>query len=236
MNAPTKAQMVKAARDEGLARARAWLQGKIPAVRARTFREWRAICYADAVMAYENEPRFMARLKAWEQGFDGPANGRAASAQPAVAAARDDKQASRATPSDEHQHRAPAGPRDNPKFQDAARAAYELGHLLIALPGDFGSARSVDDEHMQIAAAAQHHAGNAGHTLLGGIEVIGSLIEAVGDAGGTVLEPDVQQRLGTLLRHLAVEAQFMQEIAGNLAHSINEYQQRQAVRVQGGVA
>ncbi|MCE3265253.1 MAG: hypothetical protein K0R43_4332, partial [Pseudoduganella sp.] len=97
-------------------------------------------------------------------------------------------------------------------------------------------AELVSEEHMQVALAAKHHAGNAGHTLLGGIEVIGSLIEAVGDAGHTALEPYAQQRLGNLLRYLAVEAQFMQEIAGNLAFSINDYQQRQAVRVQGGAA
>lgn len=31
---------------------------------------WRAICFADAINAFEQNPEFMAHLGAWETGFD----------------------------------------------------------------------------------------------------------------------------------------------------------------------
>lgn len=237
MNAPQKSDILKAASAKGKERAMDWLRSDAATVQAKALAEWKAVSYADAVIQYELEPHFLERLKEWEKGFDAAAAMYAAAQSSAFAAAvhaDSEAPAASATTGEATQASSYLGAVGNPKFKNADRAAYELGHLLLELPGEFGFSYEADKPHMHAAAAAESHANNASHSILNGIEAIGKLMEVAGANGHTGLEPHAVLCLGDLLRHLAVEAQFMRDVSANLAYSIATHETGQVARQQGG--
>lgn len=114
---------------------------------------------------------------------------------------------------------------NNPHFRNPERAPYELGHLLMALPANFAALPVVDESQLQVASAAVSHAYNANSTVLHGIEAIGQLMESAGAQSGDGLSAYTVHNLGSLLRHLAVEAQFLCETDENLSFAIDLHQQ-----------
>src|SRR5476649_748374 len=108
------------------------------------------------------------------------------------------------------------------------RAPYELGHLLQQLPADFGLAPAVELKHVQMASAAEAHAHVAGDTVLSGIEAIGHLMEAAGTSGEESMQAHTLFCLGGLLRHLAVEGQYLRGVGDSLAHAVALYGKRDA--------
>ncbi|WP_377702126.1 hypothetical protein [Pseudoduganella sp. UC29_71] len=237
MIAPKKAQALKAARKAGMERAELWLQSDEAPVHARTAAAWRAIGYADAVMGYEQTPYFMELMEEWEKGFDAVIAPLAADTESPILAG---------SPVDhsgiEHDVDIPAarlglafrGGADNPHFQNAERAPYELGHLLMALPMDFGVSTAAEEADLQKAAAARLHADNADRTILSGIEAIGQLMEMVGGQAEEKVSSHTLLSLGDLLRHMAVEAQFVRETSDNLTYCLSLHDQRQSARKPGG--
>ncbi|BBP04415.1 hypothetical protein TPL01_21060 [Sulfuriferula plumbiphila] len=113
----------------------------------------------------------------------------------------------------------------NPYFTNIERAPYELGHLLRKLPEHFSafSKQIPTAESRLIAAAATRHAGNANETLMRGLDTLGRIIFAAADneALGETSSSDMRS-LGSLLSHLAIEAQFLQETQSGLEFTLQE--------------
>ncbi|WP_295990453.1 hypothetical protein [Rugamonas sp.] len=122
----------------------------------------------------------------------------------------------------------------NPYFKNPERAPYELGHLLMKLPANLGMAPVVDDAHMQMAAAVEDHASDAFRSVLNGLEAVGQLMEIAGVNGDEGVSPHTLLCLGELVRHLAVEGQFLRETADRMAIASNSYRQDQLQRMKGG--
>ena len=121
----------------------------------------------------------------------------------------------------------------NPYFKNPERAPYELGHLLMKLPANLGMAPVVDDAHMQMAAAAGDHASEACRSLLSGLEAVGQLMEIAGVNGDEEISSHTLLCLGELVRHLAVEGQFLRETADRMEIATRSYRQDQLKRMKG---
>ncbi|MFC0169664.1 hypothetical protein ACFFKC_16385 [Pseudoduganella danionis] len=172
---------------------------------------WRAIGYADAVLSFEHSPLLVELMRAWEQGFDGVSKPIAADVSAPTA-----EQPDAVTP--------------NPYFANPDRAPYELGQLLQQLPADFGVSPVVELKHVQMASAAEVHAKAAGMTILSGIEAIGQLVEMAGANEEEKVPAYTLFCLGGLLRHLAVEGQYMESVSGSLAYANALYAKRGKVK------
>lgn len=109
----------------------------------------------------------------------------------------------------------------NPHFRFVERAPYELGYLLNKLPADFSSHSKLTAEERLIAEAASMHASNANLELMNGLEVLGQVIAYAAtnpeDAG---LDKYQMMSLGTLIKHVAVEVQFLQELDYRLSEAL----------------
>lgn len=107
----------------------------------------------------------------------------------------------------------------NPQFNNPERPAYELPYLIANL-GPVTSSTKLSADQVQMIEAAQCHAINASDTILTGIESIGQLLYI---AGGSDDDTESQhfRNLGQLIKHLAVEAQHLQQVdadMGSLLH------------------
>lgn len=101
------------------------------------------------------------------------------------------------------------------EFNNVGRAAYELPHLLVRL-GDVSSGDRLSAEQRAIVKAAEAHAYNANEALMRGIESLGRLLQLASTAEGDVEKYDLAN-IGDLLRHLAVEAQQLQDVESNMS-------------------
>jgi hypothetical protein len=101
---------------------------------------------------------------------------------------------------------------ENPHFARIPRAAYEIGHLLKKLPTNFSAYEPLDPDTRLMAEAAKQHASNANDTLMHGIEALGSVVSIAGGNQDGEISQTSLMRLGELIAHLSVEAQFMQEL------------------------
>lgn len=112
-------------------------------------------------------------------------------------------------------------PVPNPHFRFVERAPYELGYLLNKLPADFSSHSKLTADERLIAEAASMHASNANLELMNGLEVLGQVIaHAATNPDDAGIDKDQMMSLGTLIKHLAVEAQFLQELDFRLSEAL----------------
>jgi hypothetical protein len=109
---------------------------------------------------------------------------------------------------------------NGPEFKNAEQAAYELPWLLRRLGQ--GSASTLTPEQQLLAQAAEGHAYNASDDVLSGIEAIGSLLFIAGNNDQWPLNSSQLCNIGTLLRHLAVEAQFLKETEAEMRYLSKE--------------
>lgn len=109
---------------------------------------------------------------------------------------------------------------NGPEFKNAEQAAYELPWLLRRLGQD--SAAALSPEQRLIAQAAQGHAYNASDDVLSGIEAIGSLLFIAGNNDQWPLNSTQLCNIGVLIKHLAVEAQFLKETEAEMRYLSNE--------------
>ena len=114
--------------------------------------------------------------------------------------------------------------RKNPHFNRVDRAPYELGYLLRQLPPEHDPFFKLTPETVLIAEAAAQHASNANDTLLHGLAALGQFIYVAGTTEETEVGQDALADLGCLVRHLAVEMQFLQETESTLRHALREHQ------------
>ena len=120
-------------------------------------------------------------------------------------------------------------PRKNPHFSRLNRAPYELGCFLQKLPENFSPYAPASAELVLIADAAAQHAENANTTIMSGIEAIGALmVTAAGDEEAEFGRGEIGS-LGDLLRHLAVESQFLQHTMHDLRWTVREHRRQLAV-------
>lgn len=100
----------------------------------------------------------------------------------------------------------------NSHFKNVDRAPYEIGHLLQSLPPDFAHYKEQPAEVHGVAEAIERHAYNAKGTILSGLEAIGSVMFAAGTNENCGVDKQSIADIGLLLRHLAVELQYLIEI------------------------
>ena len=98
----------------------------------------------------------------------------------------------------------------NPYLNDRDRPLYAVCRLVQHLPADITNAGPLTHDQSQMAAAVAFYAEAAYKTVLDGLTEIGKLISDV-----TSDYADRLPHLGGLIRHLSVEAQFMQETAAD---------------------
>jgi hypothetical protein len=116
--------------------------------------------------------------------------------------------------------------RENPYLKFTERSSYELGDLLRNLPAR-GRSRSMTEDDRQMAKAAAQHAANGISTLLYGLEAIGGLMVDVGMEPEYEMESGRVLGLGSLIQHLAVEVQFLQETRSGLLEDLRTSQLEQ---------
>jgi hypothetical protein len=215
-----KAKALHEAQVMGRRYAASWDRPDQAVAQTRSLEAWRAIGYADAVLSFEHSPLLAELMRAWEQGFDGVSK----PVLPVTSVATEPRLPVEAAP--------------NPYYTNPDRAPYELGHLLQQLPADFGVSPVVEPKHVQMAAAAEAHAHAAGSTIWSGIEAIGHLVEMAGTNEEEGLPLHTLFCLGGLLRHLAVEGQFLEGVGNSMAYANALYAKRDAVAApeaaQGG--
>lgn len=101
---------------------------------------------------------------------------------------------------------------ENPHFRHIERAPYELGYLLLDLPEGINQYEKQTEEAYLKAEAAALHADNAAHTLLFGLQAVGSLMASAGCSDEVAVERGTLSALGSLIEHLACEMQFLGEV------------------------
>lgn len=104
----------------------------------------------------------------------------------------------------------------NPHFNNIGRSAYELGGLLRVLPAHHTVGTSMPEETRQMTLAALSHMENTIRTLTDGMESLGELLFIAGGNGDQPLERDHLRNIGMLIKHMAVESQFLLEERDNL--------------------
>lgn len=111
---------------------------------------------------------------------------------------------------------------ENPHLKQIERAPYELGYLLQSVPADFSPFKPQTPETYLMAEAVVTHASNANEALLSGLEALGGILFVVSANNDFGVEKHQLANLGCLIKHLAVEAQFMQETIWSYEHSLRE--------------
>ncbi|MCY0913224.1 hypothetical protein [Massilia antarctica] len=125
----------------------------------------------------------------------------------------------------------------NPYFQNIERAPYHFGSLLRQLPSHFSVDHVMSSEEREMATAAIKHAFNANYMLMSGIEAIGHLLFSAANNSEFPPSASVLEHLGGLIKHIAVEAQFLQEEQANLQSDLDTDERRSAtspMRRKGG--
>ena len=117
---------------------------------------------------------------------------------------------------------------ENPHFARIDRAPFEIGRLLQQMPQVFSAFLPIDPDDRLLGEAVAQHADNANQTLLNGIEAIGHILQIAGANKDWTVDTDQVSRLGGLIVHLAVEAQFLQEIESNFRYAIDADDKRRA--------
>ncbi len=98
----------------------------------------------------------------------------------------------------------------NPYLNDRDRPIHAVFRLVQHLPADITNAGPLTHHQSQMATAVAFYAEKSYETVLDGLAEIGKLLSEV-----TADYADRLPHLGDLIRHLSVEAQFMQETAAD---------------------
>ena len=117
---------------------------------------------------------------------------------------------------------------ENAHFACIDRAPFEIGRLLQQMPQVFSAYLPIDPDDRLLGEAVAQHADNANQTLLNGIEALGHILQIAGNNKDWTVDADQISRLGGLIVHLAVEAQFLQEVEGNFRYAIDADDKRRA--------
>lgn len=117
----------------------------------------------------------------------------------------------------------------NPHFARIDRAPFEIGRLLQRMPEVFSAHAPINADDRLLGEAIAQHAENASQTLLSGLEAIGHVLQVACNNKEWTVDSDRLSQLGGLIVHLAVEAQFLEEIEGNFRFAIDADDKRRAV-------
>lgn len=124
---------------------------------------------------------------------------------------------------------------NNPLFKHVDRAAYELPDLLKQL-GEVDCSKPVPQEQMHMVSAVAQHARNAQNTLLDGLESLGRLMTVAGLNDEYTLAGDDVAKLGSLLTHIAVEAEFLRFTESEMSYIERAQKEQQAGAKSSGRA
>lgn len=117
---------------------------------------------------------------------------------------------------------------DNPYFNHDGRAPYDLGFLMRRLPDSFQADHAMTTDERQQVDAANRFAGNATMTLVDGMESLGELLFLASGNEEYPLESRHLANIGNLIKHMAVETQFLIEQQGNLQSNLDQDAKRTA--------
>lgn len=106
----------------------------------------------------------------------------------------------------------------NIHHENAERAPYEFGHLLLSLTREFAiPSASITDEQRKQLTAAGCHAAEYANTLLNGLESMGRVIYSASLNARQTLEMRDVAQVGILVTELAVQLQFLDEFRSAVA-------------------
>jgi hypothetical protein len=117
----------------------------------------------------------------------------------------------------------------NPHFHHADGAAWELPTLIKNL-GDVSYGEALTEDRLHIVDAIQTHARNVQELLHDGIRSVGHLMELTGCGDLEVSNEHITQ-LGSFLKHLAGEADFMRATESDM-HQILKAHAAQQVKAK----
>jgi hypothetical protein len=110
----------------------------------------------------------------------------------------------------------------NPYFHHIDRAPYEFGCLLQNLPERTYPPTRLTKETFQKTEAAVRHAQNGISTLLWGLDAIGALMIDLGANPDYEMDSGKVAGLGSLIQHVSVEVQFLQDTSANMQEALDE--------------
>ena len=119
----------------------------------------------------------------------------------------------------------------NPRFQHVDSPAYELPFLLQTLGAPpFGTMLTEDQRNLM--GAIESHARNAQETILDGIAEVGNLMTMIGDTHE--VSNDGLLSLGSLLKHLAREADNLRRTQAEMRSALKSDDEMQASALSKG--
>lgn len=124
---------------------------------------------------------------------------------------------------------------DNPEFQNAERAPYELLQLVAKL-GVTEVGVPLSDEQRHLAEAIETHAHNATDVILSGIEAIGMALACAAVNPNWQLSSTNVNNLGMLIAHLAVEAQALHDTTSDIRYDLAQAKEATAKPARGARA
>lgn len=108
----------------------------------------------------------------------------------------------------------------NPQFGEVDSAPYKLPELIKTL-GDVRFGERLSQDRLDMVAAIAQHSRNAQELLLDGIRSIGHLMELTG-CGELEYPLGYLGSLGSFLRHVAGEADFLRATESDMNHIMKE--------------
>jgi urease gamma subunit len=110
-----------------------------------------------------------------------------------------------------------ANPPQNPYLNDPDRPIFAVCRLMRLLPDDIANARTLTPDQAQMAHAVAFYAHEIQRTVVSGLAEIGKLMH---ESASTCA--DSMPNIGRLIKHLGVEAEFMQDAAQEYRDAVKE--------------
>ena len=115
---------------------------------------------------------------------------------------------------------------NNPHLRFTGRPAYELPNLLNAFNAKTSRGDDMTEDLRDQADAIETHAINALDAIGDGIEAIGAAMFSAGTNEDWPMDGRTVAALGSLIKHLAVEQQYLRSVEGDMHTRIEMHDQK----------
>lgn len=112
----------------------------------------------------------------------------------------------------------------NPYIKHMERAPYELGRLIAMMPRSLPRDRTLTDDELQMLEAVSVHASTAMDNIEHGLEALGAVLFSASESKDYPLDSRHIGAIGTLIKHLAVESQFVRSWLDRSASDLSNHE------------
>lgn len=116
----------------------------------------------------------------------------------------------------------------NPYIQHLDRAPYELGCLIAKMPQFLPRDRALTADELHMSQAVSVHAGNALDSIEHGLEALGAALFSASECRDFPLRQQHIGAIGTLIKHLAIESQFIRSCLDSATSDQSNHEARRA--------